>query len=202
MRALERLGYEDIADRLNTDLTSHPSPEPADPSRAVGRWTGSAVHRQSIQRRFIELTTTRRAKQAEVDGLNVDAPPAGDDAELLNLLPSLPLRLAELPEDLERQLHEAFQLQIRYNRTRHEVTIRVTVREDTVEMLAKATERGSEMQKEQSRNHGGLFPSSVCPLQDSNLRTRLRRGRANKALTSGDTASGTNLFHGWSLSRC
>lgn len=43
MRALQRLGYDEIADRLNTDLISNPPLEPVDPRRAVGRWTGSAV---------------------------------------------------------------------------------------------------------------------------------------------------------------
>ena len=42
-RALEQLGYDAIADRLNTDLSAHPPPQPVDPRRAVGRWTGSAV---------------------------------------------------------------------------------------------------------------------------------------------------------------
>ena len=136
-------------------------------------------YRQSIQRRFAELSTTRRTRQAEVDRLNTDTPPAGDDVDLLDLIPQLPPNLSELPENLERQLYDAFQLQIRYNRTRHEATFRVTVREDTVKLLTKTTEsvteRGSEMQTEQSRNDGRLFPSSGCPLQDSNLRTRLRR---------------------------
>ncbi|GLY80589.1 hypothetical protein Airi01_088560 [Actinoallomurus iriomotensis] len=43
LRALQRLGYDEIADRLNTDPTRYPPPEPVDPRRAVGRWTGSAV---------------------------------------------------------------------------------------------------------------------------------------------------------------
>ena len=43
LRAVERLSYDTIADRLNTDPTANPPPEPADPSRAAGRWTGSAV---------------------------------------------------------------------------------------------------------------------------------------------------------------
>ncbi|WP_433466994.1 recombinase family protein [Spirillospora sp. CA-128828] len=43
LRALDRLGYDDIADRLNTDLDRNPPPMPVDPRRAVGRWTGSAV---------------------------------------------------------------------------------------------------------------------------------------------------------------
>ncbi|MDN3356819.1 recombinase family protein [Actinomadura sp. DC4] len=43
LRALQRLGYDDIADRLNTDSTAHPPPAPVDPRRAVGRWTRPAV---------------------------------------------------------------------------------------------------------------------------------------------------------------
>ncbi|GAA4100707.1 recombinase family protein [Actinomadura miaoliensis] len=136
-------------------------------------------YRQSIQRRFAELTAARRTKQAELDQLNTDTPPAGDDADLLDLIPQLPLELSDLPEDLERRLYDAFHLEIRYNRPRHEATFRVTVREDTVKLLTNSTEsiteRGSDMKREQDRQHGRLFPSSGCPLQDSNLRTRLRR---------------------------
>jgi site-specific DNA recombinase len=43
LRAVDRLSYDGIADRLNTDPTTNPVPEPVDPRRAVGRWTGSAV---------------------------------------------------------------------------------------------------------------------------------------------------------------
>ena len=43
LRAIERLSYDSIADRLNTDLAANPVPESVDPGRAAGRWTGSAV---------------------------------------------------------------------------------------------------------------------------------------------------------------
>jgi hypothetical protein len=42
-RAPRRLGYDAIADRLNADPGAKPPPQPVDPARAVGRWTGSAV---------------------------------------------------------------------------------------------------------------------------------------------------------------
>ena len=42
-RELGRLGYDAIADRLNADPDANPPPQPVDPTRAVGRWTGSAV---------------------------------------------------------------------------------------------------------------------------------------------------------------
>ncbi|MGI5165691.1 recombinase family protein [Spirillospora sp. CA-253888] len=43
MRMKEQLGYEDIAERLNTDLDRFPPPVPPDPARAVGQWTKSSV---------------------------------------------------------------------------------------------------------------------------------------------------------------
>lgn len=42
-RVSERIGYQAIADRLNTDLTTNPPPIPVDPTRAVGTWTYSSV---------------------------------------------------------------------------------------------------------------------------------------------------------------
>lgn len=42
-RIVERLSYQSIADRLNTDLASNPAPVPVDPKRAVGKWTGSSI---------------------------------------------------------------------------------------------------------------------------------------------------------------
>lgn len=35
-RVSERLGYQAIADRLNTDLPTNPPPLPVDPARSVG----------------------------------------------------------------------------------------------------------------------------------------------------------------------
>ena len=42
-RVTERLGYQAIADRLNTDLETNPPPIPVDPAAEVGRWTYSNV---------------------------------------------------------------------------------------------------------------------------------------------------------------
>jgi site-specific DNA recombinase len=42
-RAVERLGYRSIAERLNADPESFPPPEPTRSGAALGRWTGSAV---------------------------------------------------------------------------------------------------------------------------------------------------------------
>lgn len=39
----ERLSYKHLADRLNARLDRYPPPQPPDPARALGRWSGSAV---------------------------------------------------------------------------------------------------------------------------------------------------------------
>ena len=59
-RALEQLGYDAIADRLNTDLTAHPPPQPVDPRRAVGRWTGSAVREILANPKYTGYTVWNR----------------------------------------------------------------------------------------------------------------------------------------------
>ncbi len=43
LRALDKLGYDGIADRLNLDLVAYPPPEPTRTDAALGRWSGSAV---------------------------------------------------------------------------------------------------------------------------------------------------------------
>jgi site-specific DNA recombinase len=135
------------------------------------------AYRQSIQHRFGELTAAQRTKQAELDQLNAHTPQAGDDADLLDHIPHLAYGPIELPEELERRLYDAFHLKIRYNRARHEATIQVAVREDTITTLTAVTQsiQGHDTPAEPGQDRNQAFPCSVRPLQDSNLRTRLRR---------------------------
>ncbi|MGP3933615.1 recombinase family protein [Nonomuraea sp. KM88] len=43
LRAVHRLGYDAIADKLNIEPEKYPPPTPVDPRRALGRWSGSSV---------------------------------------------------------------------------------------------------------------------------------------------------------------
>ncbi len=52
-------------------------------------------------------------------------------------MPQLPFVLGALPETLQRSLYDAFQLQLRYHRPRHEVSIRVTIRADALPSLTQ-----------------------------------------------------------------
>jgi hypothetical protein len=43
--------------------------------------------------------------------------------------------MSELPEDLQRELFDSFQLQVRYDQAAHRVTLRVTISGDTLHRL-------------------------------------------------------------------
>ncbi|MFP3965311.1 hypothetical protein SMC26_23590 [Actinomadura fulvescens] len=92
---------------------------------------------------------------------------------MLEELPQLPIKQGELSEELRRRLYDAFQLQARYNKPRHEAVIRVTVREDIAHTLNAATSGAINPNKRRDRRPPGAapsFPCSVRPRQDSNLR--------------------------------
>jgi site-specific DNA recombinase len=96
-------------------------------------------YRQAIQRGFTELVAEHRAKAAELARLaECQDQPDPPDPGLLAALSQLPLRLAGLPEHLQRDLYNAFQLQVRYHRPRYEVTIRVTIRAEGLDHVVAA----------------------------------------------------------------
>jgi site-specific DNA recombinase len=136
-------------------------------------------YRQAIQRRFTELVAEHRGKTGELAQLAAhQSHPGPPDPGLLAALPQVPLRLAGLPEHLQRSLFDAFQLQVRYHRPRHEVTIRVTIRADSLDHIKgtvnaikpqraaeKKTETGSHVPSAPSRirtcAHGSGGRSSI-----------------------------------------
>ena len=75
-------------------------------------------------------------------------------------LPQLPLRFAELPEPLQRSLYAAFQLQVRYHRPKHEVTIRVTIRAETLDGITSIVSEITAGKKE-NRSHVLGSPSRI-----------------------------------------
>jgi site-specific DNA recombinase len=61
--------------------------------------------------------------------------PRGDPA-LLDGLPILDADFSELPAELQRELFDCFQLQVRYHQPSRRVTLRVTVSGDTAQRFA------------------------------------------------------------------
>lgn len=95
-----------------------------------------AEWRKALQQQFAQVATERRAKEQELQALPHE--PASEGPGDVSLLEQLPVHtgdLLALPEDLQRQLYDAFHLQIRYDQPKHQVTLRVTVSAATVDSL-------------------------------------------------------------------
>lgn len=56
---------------------------------------------------------------------------------LIDQLPKVNLNILDLPEQLQRQLFDAFQLQIRYDRHRQQVTIKVAIRAEMIDSIGQ-----------------------------------------------------------------
>ncbi len=83
---------------------------------------------------------------------------------------------ADIPEPLRRSLYEAFQLQVRYHRPRYEVTIRATIRAESLPgIVAAITSIENDDHGSQKRSHLLCAPSG----------TSSRWERDGKSLSSG-----------------
>lgn len=126
---------------------------------------------------------------------------------LLDALPTGTVDIRDLPEELARSLFEALRLEIRYNKTHHRATYRVTLVGQTLATTRNTARRTltprqyaptaqvDGRNRRVIRNAPVPFPSSMCPRQESNLRpgdssTRPKRGRAMFARRHGQHPSG------------
>lgn len=143
---------------------------------------------QDIKNRRAEIAAERAELTVELEALGLqghDQP----NPDLLHLLPIGSCDLDALPDELARKLFEALRLEIHYNKTENTALCRITLSGETLPALQQtASAAGVLMAVEQptaTPEHNGtgeathvsplLFPSAVCPRQDSNLRSRLRR---------------------------
>lgn len=84
--------------------------------------------RTSLQRRFAEIATERRTASQRLGALDKQEHSQGSgNPALLDLLPQGAIDLTLLSEEEQRELYDAFHLQVRYDRTKHQVTLRVTI---------------------------------------------------------------------------
>lgn len=84
--------------------------------------------RDGIRKEHAHLGRQRKALSEQLG--RMDAPEPSDrvgDAALLDALPMLNVDVRTLPEEKQRQLYEAFGLEVRYSRPREDVRLRVTV---------------------------------------------------------------------------
>jgi hypothetical protein len=94
--------------------------------------------RASLQRRFAEIAAERRATSGRLAALDKQEHHQGTgDPALLDLLPQGAVVLTLLSEEEQRELYDAFHLRVRYDRTEHQVTLRVTINAETVGALSR-----------------------------------------------------------------
>jgi site-specific DNA recombinase len=92
--------------------------------------------RAALQRRFAQIATERRSLDSRLARLTTeDADRGCGDAALLDLLPQGAIDPTLLSEEEQRDLYDAFHLQLRYDRPTHQVTLRVTIYADAVGVL-------------------------------------------------------------------
>jgi site-specific DNA recombinase len=94
-----------------------------------------------LRDRFAALESERRTKLAELDELEADPPGRNHQTELLDRLPRFRARIAELPEDLQRELYDVFGLEVHYSQVDKSAVIRITLSEETIDSVVAAIEQ-------------------------------------------------------------
>ena len=98
-----------------------------------------AQWRAQLQRQFADNTKRRQAVTAQLIALaDTVRHPNQDRRDLLDQLPQVSIDVLDLPAEQQRQLFDAFQLEIRFDRHRGQVTIKVAIRAEMIDDLAQA----------------------------------------------------------------
>jgi hypothetical protein len=88
-------------------------------------------------RRELLATQLAHAGQGAQSLLSTAQNSTGTDAELLGLLPEIKRGLGSLTAEAQRDLYDAFQLEIHYNRPRGHAVLKVTISGATVDELSR-----------------------------------------------------------------
>ena len=94
---------------------------------------------ERLRTRFADLENQRRTKLAELDRLrSIAEREQPQKPELLDMLPQLTVDLVDAPDPLQRSLYEACGMKIYYDHATRNVTIRATLRSETVPTVEQA----------------------------------------------------------------
>jgi site-specific DNA recombinase len=105
--------------------------------QAIGDEDVDSARRNSLREQFAANVTQERflaARLTEIVQRQQEV--AGPDLTLFDALPQTAIDLTQLPEDDQRELYNAFGLEIRYNALRREVTLRVSLDGETAPLLS------------------------------------------------------------------
>lgn len=117
-------------DRLLDELETPPEDMDEETYRAF---------RQRLHGRFSDLTKQLKTHQQELDQLAAQPAQTGrQDVGLLDRLPQVGRSLQHSPPEIQRDIYDAFQLQIIYSHKRHEARLKVTITDETADRITKA----------------------------------------------------------------
>jgi site-specific DNA recombinase len=98
--------------------------------------------RDQLRRSFADVASQRKDLAGQLTALtNRPNRHSTNDPGLLDRLPLIEADLARLPEDIERELFDAFQLQIRYHQPTRRITLRVTIDGEALPKMTTVTQR-------------------------------------------------------------
>lgn len=141
-------------DRLIATLETHEDP------------TGAIFDR--VRERLEALQAERTTKLAALDNLDHAEQPA-TDPDLLDALPQASIDWAQVPAEVQRDLFDALQLQIRYDRTTNTAHGQVTLIRDTSDRIPAAITAGTN--KKGSSDSGGVWSLDDDRAEDAPVRT-------------------------------
>ncbi|GIH99154.1 putative recombinase [Planobispora takensis] len=113
---------------------------------------GDAEFARRLRARFAELETDRRTRAEQLAEAEANPPARDHRTGLLDMIPMLSARLADLPEDLRRELFAAFHLEVRYNDRTGVALLRITIEEDTVKEAADMAGRLADQPGKENRH--------------------------------------------------
>jgi site-specific DNA recombinase len=96
--------------------------------------------RTQLRESFAEIAAQQKVQQARLAELAAQSDKPCGDPRLLDHLPVVEADLRKLPEDIERDLYAAFQLQVRYHHPSRRVTLRVTIDGDAIPKLTATSQ--------------------------------------------------------------
>jgi site-specific DNA recombinase len=83
--------------------------------------------RSGLQSRFAALVEERRANTRRLGDLGRPSKATPGDAGLLDALPLSAIDVTRLPEEQQREIYDAFHLEVRYHTRGNEVFLRITI---------------------------------------------------------------------------
>jgi hypothetical protein len=117
------------------------SPERAEGRQPTGDEDIDQQWRGQLRDSFAEIATQRKDLEVQLGGLTTrPEAPSMSDPHLLDRLPIIETDLGRLPEDIERELFDGFQLQVRYHQPTRRVTLRVTIDGEATQRLTATSQ--------------------------------------------------------------